>query len=422
MTLRSHAGRYLRLTGPVGSGGVPGRLADVRVRTFELRLIAAALVACWSIAAMIVLIGYRPGGPVDLAVGFAAVGPIAIAVAGLVWPPAARGSRAFAAMVWLGIGSLLLLVPSIIDVADQLDSGGAQTLLPSVEAAYPWGLALLGTSLFAGFGIARRILGESAMRRRRLVRGVIVATVLAVAAGSLFTAVAMANELALRDQPTPSSRFGPTGGDAEPPTCDGALSVGDTARVELHLAGDLDGRSIGDVALAGDRVGGDFRWLAYAATTRELGLHGSARIGIDAWVREPFGGWRRATQLEVADGTVDAQAFETALGDGFRAAAELHGVDVIEGARARHCRLAIDGPTFRAAFPAVKWLVGAAEMTRWRGELDYWVFLDGQLGRVTGSINGDAAEILEGALQGTVRVSLIATSRGSELRIDPPAR
>ncbi|HET9344258.1 MAG TPA: hypothetical protein VFO05_01045 [Candidatus Limnocylindrales bacterium] len=393
----------------------------MRVRTFELRLTAAALVACWTLAAVIVLLGYRPGGPVDLAVGAAAAGPVAIAIAGLIWPPAARGSRTFTAMIWLGVGSLLLLVPSIVDVADQLVRGGAQTLLPSVEAAYPWGLALLGTSLFAGFGIARRVLGETAMRRRRLARGVIVASVLAVGAGSLFTAVAMANELALRGQPTPSSRFGPTDGDAEPPACDDPLSVGSSARIELRLAGDLDGHSIGTVDLAGDRSGADFRWLAYAATTRELGLHGAARIGGDAWVREPFGGWRRAAQRDVADGTVDAQAFVTVLGAGTRAAAELHGVDVIEGARARHCRIAIDGRSFRAAFPPVAWLVGEADLSRWRGELDYWVFLDGQLGRVTGSVNGDAGAILEGALQGTVRVSLTATARGRDLRITPPA-
>src|SRR6185436_20580626 len=182
-------------------------------------------------------------------VGLAAAGPVAIALAAFIWPPAARGTTAFAAMVWLGLGTLLLLVPSIVDVSDQLRQGGAQTLLPSVEAAYPWGLALLGTSLFAGFGIARRILGETSMRRRRLARGIVVATIFALAAGTLFTAVAMANELALRDQPTPSSRFGPTGGESEPPTCDGPLSVGDTARIELHLAGDLDGQSIGTVDL-----------------------------------------------------------------------------------------------------------------------------------------------------------------------------
>jgi hypothetical protein len=345
---------------------------------------------------------------------------VAIALLGLTWPPATQGPRAFAAMVWLGILTLLVLVPSIVDVSDQLVQGGAQTLLPSVETAYPWGLALLGTSLFAGFGIARRVLGDTAMRRRRLVRGIVVASVLAVAAGTLFTAVAMANELALRDQPTASSRFGPTDGEEDPPACDDPLTIGQTARIELHLLGDLDGHAIGSVDLAGDRVGTDFRWLAYAATNRELGLHGEARIGEEAWVRLPFGGWRRGTAHDVADGTVDAQAFAVALGPGTRAPAEFHGVDVIEGARATHCRIAIDGPTFRSAFPEIVWLVGDADLSRWRGELDYWAFLDGQVGRMTGSVNGDAAGLREGALQGTIRMSLTATSRGGELRIIPP--
>ncbi len=392
------------------------------MRTLELRLIAFALTACWTLTAGVVLLGYRPGGPVDLVVGIAAALPVAIALAGLAWPPATHGQRAFAAMVWLGLGSLLLLVPSIAEVSTQLVQRGAQTLLPSVEAAYPWALALFGTSLFAGFGIARRLLGATAMKRRRLVRGIAVATVLATGAGATFTAVAMANELALRDRPTSSSRFGPTDTEREPPPCDSTLTAGTTARIELHLTGEIDGRSIGGIDLAGDRSGGDFRWLAYAATSTELGLHGAARIGADAWVREPFGGWRRAELSEVADETVDVQALETALTLGTRAAAELHGVDVIEGARARHCRIAIDGPTFRAAFPVVDWLIGGANMTIWRGELDYWIFTDGELGRVVGSVNGDAGAIREGALQATIRVDLAATDRGAAFRIDPPSR
>ena len=394
----------------------------MRVRTLELRLIAIALSACWTLTAAIVLLGYRPGGPVDIAVGVAAALPVAIALAGIAWPPATHGERAFAAMVWLGLGSLLLLVPSIADVSTQLVQRGAQTLLPSVEAAYPWALALLGTSLFAGFGIARRLLGETAMRRRRLVRGVLMASLLAGAAASVFTAFAMANELALRDRPTPSSRFGPTDTEREPPRCDGRLAAGSTARIELHLTGDLDGRSIGGVDLAGDRAGSDFRWLAYAATSSELGLHGAARIGNDAWVREPFGGWRRGSIQEVANGATDTQALDAALSPGQRAAAELHGVDVVEGARARHCRIAIDGPAFRQAFPAVDWLIGTADMSIWRGELDYWIFLDGQLGRVVGSVNGDAGAIRDGALQATIEVNLAATDRGRIVRIDPPTR
>ena len=392
----------------------------MRVRTLELRLIAIALSACWTLTAAIVLLGYRPGGPVDIAVGIAAALPVAIALAGLAWPPATHGERAFAGMVWLGLGSLLLLVPSIADVSAQLVQRGAQTLLPSVEAAYPWALALLGTSLFAGFGIARRLLGETAMRRRRLVRGVLVATLLSGAAASVFTAFAMANELALRDRPTPSSRFGPTDTEREPPPCDAPIAVGPTARIELHLTGDLDGRSIGGVDLAGDRSGADFRWLAYAATASELGLHGAARIGNDAWIREPFGGWRRGVASEVVNGEVDTRALEAALSPGRRAAAELHGVDVIEGARARHCRIAIEGLAFREAFPAVDWIIGPADMTIWRGELDYWIFLDGQLGRVVGSVNGDAGAIRDGALQATIQVNLAATDRDRAVRIDPP--
>jgi hypothetical protein len=387
---------------------------------FELRLIAAALVACWTLTAGILLLGYRPGGPVDLVVGIAAALPAAIAIAGLAWPPATHGARAFATMVWLGLGSLLLLVPSIADIGAQIVQRGPQTLLPSVEAAYPWALALFGTSLFAGFGIARRQLGETAMRQRRLVRGVVVAVVLAAVAGILFTAVAMANEVALRDQPTRSSRFGPTDGTGDPPLCDATMSVGSTARLELHLSAVIDGRSLASVDLAGSRSDRDFRWIAYAATPTQLGLLGEARIGSEAWVRGAYTGWQRADPADVSSGTIDRQAFNVALENGTRAAAEFHGVDVVEGARARHCRIAIDGTTLRHAFPQVGWLVGDADLSRWRGQLDYWIFLDGELGRVIGSANGDAGDIREGALLATISIDLSATERGTPIVLEKP--
>jgi hypothetical protein len=420
MTHQSHPRRYLRRSPPPFGLLAPGRLATVRVRILELRLIAVALTACWTLTAALLLVVYRPGGPVDIAVGLVAIGPIAIGLAGLKWPPATHGRRAFAAMSWLGLGSLLVLVPSIVDVYSQLVGGGAQTLVPSLEAAYPWALGLLGTSLFAGFGIARRALGETSMRRGRLVRGAVVAVVLALGAGSLFTVAALANELALRDKPTASSRFGPTDTEREPPLCDAALTAAASARVELSLDGDLDGRSMGTVDLAGDRSGNDYRWLAYQATTSVFGLRGQARIAGHAWVRDPFGGWRSATITEVDGGTVDSQAIVLALSTSQRAAAELHGVDVVEGARARHCRIAIDGPTFRLAFPEVNWLVGTDELTRWRGQLDYWIFLDGEVGQIIGSVNGDAGAIREGALQATIRVDMRATDRGIPVHLNPP--
>ena len=118
---------------------------------------------------------------------------------------------------------------------------------------------------------------------------------------------------------------------------------------------------------------------------------------------------------------MDLNAFRLALSPEARAAAESRGVAIIEGAPARQCRVAIDGPTFLAAFPQASFLIGAADLAHWRGQLDYWVFQDGQIGRIAGSVNGDAADIEPGALQATIQVDLSATDRGSPVTLTPPA-
>ena len=84
------------------------------------------------------------------------------------------------------------------------------------------------------------------------------------------------------------------------------------------------------------------------------------------------------------------------------------------------CRVSVDGPIFRASFPPVAWLVGDDDLQHWRGQLDYWVFLDGALGQVAGSVNGQATGIEDEAIQGRVEVFLTATDRGGHLVIDPP--
>jgi hypothetical protein len=394
----------------------------VRVRSFELRLIGSALVACWTLSGALVLLTYRPGGPFDMIVGLTALGPIAIALASVLWPPVARGDRAFPTIVWLGIVGLLFLVPSIVGVVDQLTALGSQTLLPSIEAAYPWLIALAATSLFAGLGVARRLQGGSALRRRRLVTGVVIAAAATALSGGAFGAVAIANDVALRDETVASSRFGPTTGDQQPPLCDTPLSIGSSARLNLEMAGTADLRPIGSVDLSGLRVGGDFRWLAYVATNRQLGEYGSARLGDRAWARTPALGWRIVDPSTVERDTLDAQALATALVPDYRSTAEDRGVEVLEGARARRCRVAVDGETFEAAFPQVRWLIGSADLHRWRGQLDYWVFLDGQVGQIAGNVNGEAAGILPDALQGTVEVRLTATERARSFVVYPPTR
>ena len=80
----------------------------------------------------------------------------------------------------------------------------------------------------------------------------------------------------------------------------------------------------------------------------------------------------------------------------------------------------MDGPVFRAAFPQVRWLAGENDLHRWRGQLDYWVFLDGELGQVAGSITGEGADVADGAIQGTIDVHMTATERGRNTVIYPP--
>jgi hypothetical protein len=380
------------------------------------------LAAAWAVAAALVLLAYRPGGPFDVAVGVTMLIPIGIAVAAVRWPPVARGSGAFPLMVALGVGALLVLLPSIGGVANQLQALGSQTLLPSWEAAYPWLVALIGTSLFTGFGLARLVDGGTALRRRRLAMGGGVAAFLTVAAGTLFGGVAIANELAVREQPAASaSRFGPTDLDRAPLACDAMIRSGPAARLDGHLSGAVDLRPIGTVDLSGVRSGDDLRWVAYVATVRELGQYGAARSGARSWSRTPTSGWARS-EADVGDrGAVDRHAIATALTPAYRATAEDHGIEVIEGAPARHCRIAVDGTTFRDAFPQVGWLVGDADLERWRGQVDYWIFLDGQIGQIAASANGEAAGIRPEALQATVDVLLTATERDRDLVVYPPA-
>jgi hypothetical protein len=325
-------------------------------------------------------------------------------------------------MAWLGLGTMLVLLPSIGGVLNQLLARGPQTLLPSLEAAYPWLLALLGTSAFTGLGIARRRLGETALRRRRLSAGLALGVAATAGVGIVFSSVAVANELALRDRPASESRFGPTDPGRAPPTCDVPPRPGGQSRTDLLLSGTVDLRPIGTVDLRGVRNAGDFRWLAYVATQRALGQYGAARIGSTAWRLAPANAWRIVPATDVEGQDLDDQVVRIALEAGSRAAAEDHGIDYFEGARARHCRVAIDGAAFRAAFPQVAFLVGDVNLSKWRGELDYWVFGDGELGRVSGDVSGEAAGIVEGGLQATIRATMTATERDRNHAVVRPTR
>jgi hypothetical protein len=392
----------------------------MRVRSLELRLIAASLAGLWAAVAVLLLVGYRPGGPVDILVGLAALAPLSVAVAAVAWPPAARGGQAFRVIATLGVATAIILLPTVAGLVRQLVEQGLQTLLPSLEIAYAWVLAIIGTSLFAGLGIARRVLGPGSERRRRLGAAVAIGLVLATLSGAAMAGAAIANELALRDQPAGASRYGPTDPALLPPACDGPLAAGVTARLTLELEGTVDGRALGIARVRGVRSGEDFRWQAEVTTLREVGLAGAAAVDGRGWLRPTGGRWTEVARGTIAGEALDLAVLRAALQPAQRTAAEDLGLSYVEGARARRCRVAVDGTTFREAFPQVRWLVGAADLHTWRGEIDAWVFADGQLGRVEGHLGGPGFSVVPGAIRGDLRTTLSATHRGEPVAVVLP--
>ena len=383
-------------------------------------MLGVILVGLWLITFALILLGYRPGGPVDILVGVASVGPILVALAAVRWPPVARSPRVFAFVAWLALLGILLLVPSIAGLVSQLQGRGAQTLLPSAEAAYPWALALLATSVFAGIGVARRRLGDRATRARRLVAGIALGVVATLVAGSAFTAAAVYNELSLGQRPANSSRFGPTDPTLEPPPCDGPLRVGSSANVTLLMDTSVDGKSTGQATLTGQRSGTDIRWDGYVASSRTFGRSGFARVGADSWLLTPGDGWTMLLPSHAHGSDMDRELWFEALATSQRKVVEDVGLAYVDGARARHCRIPLDGTTLRLAVPEVDLLVGDLDLSRWRGELDFWVFADDELGQASGYADGPGTGLAESALTAEVRFTLFAIDRDSPITVLSP--
>jgi hypothetical protein len=393
----------------------------VRVRQFELRLLAIGLTVLWAAGGGIVLIGYRPGGPLDVLVGIAASTPLLVAVAPIVWPPLVTSNRGSAGVFWIGILAGLLLIPSLGSITAQVIAGGTEPLLPSVEVVYPWALALLVTGVFAGLGISRQVISETGLGPRRLLMSGMFALAATSVIGVLFVGVSLADDAAVRSKPQVYSPFGPTSASLTPSGCDMALNVPTTATESLQISGTVDTRSIGTVALTGSRRGKDFSWAAQVdGARRASGTYSETRIGASAWSSGPGGLWSTVPAAAVDGDLLDATVLATALERGNRATAEDRGFEYVAGARARRCRVAIDGATFEAAFPQVTWLVGSADIETWRGEVDYWIFSDDEVGEVTATVNGNAQEILTHGLMATVEVKLTATDRGAPVSLAAP--
>ena len=97
--------------------------------------------------------------------------------------------------------------------------------------------------------------------------------------------------------------------------------------------------------------------------------------------------------------------------------AEDRGIELIEEARSRHCRISIDGPFGLATSPLVRLLIDGSiqphpGLEAWRGHLDWWVFADGQLGQAAITIGGYPGDAWpSGGLQASIVAHITATNR-----------
>ncbi len=298
----------------------------------------------------------------------------------------------------------------LYDLASTLASDGPQSLLPSAETVYAIAIALYFTSFFSVVGLIHRRRRVRSLERRATWLTALVAGLLTVVAGGAFLLVAAVNEHDLRQEEPASSRYGPTDPDLEPPYCDEQVALGPSAHIVVTATSSLDTEVRGTARLEGQRNGLDEAWSGSWSGPDGEGGAAYRRVGRLAWRNDvnsdqaaPGSTWQRTEPdpyglLGTQGLTLDGPPFAVASAPRGAIVAEDLGIDHIEGARARHCRTFIDGDTALHAFLPLRWLLydnsddpGSA-IPRWRGELDWWVFADGQLGRATVEVSGSRAE------------------------------
>lgn len=396
-------------------------------RSLALRSLAALLLLLWVILALAILVAYRPGGPADLLVGAAAFFPAVVVAVALVWPPADIDRRIRSVAICLGFASALLIAPLVLLVIDALVAGGRQSLLPSLEVAYAAVLAFGSTCAFTALGIARRLVPDPRHLPSRLLTASGVGTGLTLLGTLAFGGVAIANEQQLREQAGPTSAWGPTDPGLVPPSCHEPSGLGPTAIVTIEASGAIDGEPVAQASISGERSGVSEHW------TGELeGRFDQGRLRYESeedrvlWSVD--GGEANARPLGflatlgasglTLDGPILA-AVTRPEGEPGTVAEDL-GLDLFDGATARHCRRAIDGPTALNAVPALRWIAGqdleerSEALPDWRGEIDWWVFGDGQLGRAIVTVSGYPGEAFPATgVSAMLEAELSATHRGS---------
>ena len=376
----------------------------------QMRLLAVILTVLWAVTAVVIATAYRPGGPIDVLVALACFVPVAIADLGVI-RPAKRLSRPHrTALVWVWIAAVLFVIPVIYGVATTITRDGPQGLLPSPEAAYAGAIALYAMSYFSVVGMVHHRLHARPLQHRASLISAAVAAGLTVVSGLAFVFVAVANDQDLRRETGSISRFGPTDPELVPPLCDEPIALGSNALITIEATSRVDTIERGRAVLEGQRGGRDESWGGSWEGPDGSGQEAYLRVGPLAWINDgsddlnaPGTSWSRAVPNPFGlrgnrSLTMDGPPQSVADGPRGTIVVEDLGLEHIEGARARHCRTFIDGPTALDTFLPLRWLladssdVDSIDFHRWRGELDWWVFSDGELGLATVGVSGPRGE------------------------------
>ena len=406
-------------------------MTDDRGNPRRMRLLAGVLLVVWAATAIAIAAEYRPGGPVDIVVVLACFLPVLIAAVALEWPPESAGHRDRVAIGWIWIAALLFAIPVLYGVASTLTAGGPQILVPSAEAAYAGLIALFLLSFFSVSGVVHARRGVLVLERGATLRSMAVSIVLTLLVAAAFGMIAFINDQALRlDEPT-TSRYGPTDPELVPPLCHEPLSLGRFALITITAVSSEDDVPRGSAILTGRRSGIDEAWGGSWQGPDSAGQTAYLRLGETAWLNPgsddpeaPGTTWQETTPglFEMAGPhgmTTDGPPQAVVGRPRGSIVTEDLGLEVMDGARARHCRTFIDGPTAMAAYLPLRWLLDedvtaeTGRLQRWRGEMDWWVFGDGELGLATVEISGIRAEtgwdshgvraVLEARLEATDR-------------------
>jgi hypothetical protein len=425
---------------------------DAPARSRSLRLAGVVLVGLWVALALAVAVAYRPGGELDLFVAIAASLPVVVSAAGVAWPATTRSHRDLVGLAWIWVAAVLLTIPVLYAVASSLASGGPQRLVPSAEAAYGSVMALGATALFCLIGPVHQRAGHRVFERRASLGSLGLAALATGAIAVVFGGVMVVNERTLRAELPVASHFGPTDPDVVPPECDRPPGLGRTGRIVLSARLLVDDRIVAEADLDGRRDGRDEVWSGgwtHVPTSAVAPERGAAdgrvayrRVGPQAWLNAvngdpdaPYTTWREVDPdpfglVDPESLTMDGPVRTVVGGVRGPVVTEDVGFEVIDGARARHCRAFVDGPIALSSFLPLRWLVSGnatglpTDLPAWRGDLDWWVFGDGQLGRAAIEVSGLQSDAWSGlgAIEGMLRADLDVTDRSQAVDVTGPAR